>query len=90
MPEEQPEVNTTNTNTNTNTNTSTVNVVHPKVGDPRETIFRGGALLGVLDWVQENWIQRKEWVAGGVHVGGAKKLSRINKLSLQLLWNGVY
>ena len=77
LPEQEDEVNT-------------VNVVQPKVGHLRETIFRGGALLGVLDWVQENWIQRKEWTHGGVHVGSGKKLSRINKLSLQMLWNGVY
>lgn len=67
-----------------------VKVLRPKV-EGRETIYRGGALLGLLDFVQENWIQRKEWLSGGVNTGAdAKKLTRMNKFTLQMLWNGAY
>ena len=68
---------------------STVNVLQPQV-DRRESVFKGGALLGILDLVQENWIQRDVWLTGGIQVGAQRKLSRMNKLTLQLLWHGAY
>ena len=70
---------------------NTVNVVKPKV-PASEAVFKGGCLLGMLDFLQENWIQRKEWMNGGVHAGTdeTKKLTRMNKLTLQTLWHGVY
>ena len=68
---------------------NTVNVAKPKVSSG-ESVFRGGALLGILDFLQENWIQRKEWLSGGTHPGQAKRLTRMNKLSLQTLWHGAY
>ncbi|QDZ18570.1 actin-related protein 8 [Chloropicon primus] len=73
------------------TTVNTVNVAKPKVS-PSESIFKGGALLGILDYIQENWIQRKEWVNGGIHAGTSetKRLYRLNKLTLQTLWHGVY
>mmetsp|Transcript_5506 Transcript_5506/g.14236 ORF Transcript_5506/g.14236 Transcript_5506/m.14236 type:complete len:87 (+) Transcript_5506:27-287(+) len=66
-----------------------VHVVPPKV-PPSATIFRGGVLMGLLDFVQENWVQRREWASGGVNVGAPKGFNRMNKLSLQLLWHGAY
>ena len=68
-----------------------VNVAAPKGGSRREeAVYRGGVLLGVLDYTQENFVQRSEWVEGGATVGDPKTLDKVNKLVLQLLWNNAY
>ncbi|KFK31713.1 hypothetical protein AALP_AA6G149400 [Arabis alpina] len=35
--------------------------------------WKGGALLGILDFGREAWIHRNEWIENGIHVGSGKK-----------------
>ncbi|CAN8232615.1 unnamed protein product, partial [Cochlearia groenlandica] len=47
--------------------------VLPSRMDPTFVSWKGGAILGVLDFGREAWIHRKEWMENGIHVGSGKK-----------------
>ncbi|KAL1191303.1 Actin-related protein 9 [Cardamine amara subsp. amara] len=45
----------------------------PSRADPAFVPWKGGALLGVLDFAREAWVQRKEWMENGINIGSGKK-----------------
>uniref|UniRef100_A0A1J3GRF1 Actin-related protein 9 n=1 Tax=Noccaea caerulescens TaxID=107243 RepID=A0A1J3GRF1_NOCCA len=47
--------------------------VLPSRMDPTFISWKGGAILGILDFGREAWINRKEWMQNGIHVGSGRK-----------------
>ncbi|KAJ4888787.1 Actin-related protein 9 [Raphanus sativus] len=47
--------------------------VLPSRMDPTFVSWKGGAILGILDFGREAWIHRNEWMENGIRVGSAKK-----------------
>ncbi|XP_002166225.2 actin-related protein 8 isoform X1 [Hydra vulgaris] len=43
-------------------------IARPKESDPRNTCWKGGAVLSILDSAQELWISRNEWNKYGVRI----------------------
>ncbi|XP_071732517.1 actin-related protein 9 [Rutidosis leptorrhynchoides] len=41
--------------------------------NPSYVAWRGGAILGVIDYGQEAWIHREDWIQNGVHVAAGRK-----------------
>ncbi|OAE24887.1 hypothetical protein AXG93_2931s1300 [Marchantia polymorpha subsp. ruderalis] len=37
------------------------------------TCWKGGAVLGILDFQREAWVQSDEWITGGVRIGSGRK-----------------
>uniref|UniRef100_A0A1D1Y848 Actin-related protein 9 n=1 Tax=Anthurium amnicola TaxID=1678845 RepID=A0A1D1Y848_9ARAE len=50
----------------------TVEVLQSRT-DPSFVSWRGGAVLGILDFGRETWIPREEWIKRGIHVGSGRK-----------------
>ncbi|XP_010481855.1 PREDICTED: actin-related protein 9-like isoform X2 [Camelina sativa] len=48
-------------------------VVLPSRTDPAFVTWKGGAILGILDFGREAWIERQEWMENGIHKGSTKK-----------------
>lgn len=49
-----------------------VEVLQPRT-NPAFATWKGGAILGILDFGQEAWIHREDWIQGGLYVGGNRK-----------------
>ncbi|XP_048497057.1 actin-related protein 9 isoform X5 [Beta vulgaris subsp. vulgaris] len=47
--------------------------VLPSRHDPAYVSWKGGVLLGILDFTHEAWIHRLDWVSGGLYVGSKRK-----------------
>ncbi|XP_023633325.1 actin-related protein 9 [Capsella rubella] len=47
--------------------------VLPSRTDPTFVTWKGGAILGILDFGREAWIERPEWMENGVRKGSNKK-----------------
>ncbi|KAL3677879.1 hypothetical protein R1sor_020835 [Riccia sorocarpa] len=54
--------------------------------DAPVTCWKGGAVLGILDFQREAWVQADEWVSGGVRIGGGRKYRDSLTLQSQALW----
>ncbi|XXG84923.1 hypothetical protein AAC387_Pa11g0123 [Persea americana] len=50
----------------------TVEVLQSR-SDPTFVSWKGGAILGVLDFSREAWIHREDWIQNGIHVGSGRK-----------------
>ncbi|CAA7390814.1 unnamed protein product [Spirodela intermedia] len=50
----------------------TVEVLQSRV-DPSFVSWKGGAILGVLDFGRETWIHREDWIKSGIHIGSGRK-----------------
>ncbi|ESQ44684.1 hypothetical protein EUTSA_v10003170mg [Eutrema salsugineum] len=50
----------------------TVEVLQSRM-DPTFVCWKGGAILGILDFGREAWIHRNEWMENGIRVGSGKK-----------------
>ncbi|XP_021644797.2 actin-related protein 9 [Hevea brasiliensis] len=35
--------------------------------------WKGGAILGILDFGRDAWIQREDWIRNGIHIGRGRK-----------------
>ncbi|KAG8636780.1 hypothetical protein MANES_15G038500v8 [Manihot esculenta] len=35
--------------------------------------WKGGAILGILDFGRDAWIQREDWIRNGIHIGSGRK-----------------
>lgn len=35
--------------------------------------WRGGAILGILDFGRDAWLHREDWIRGGIHIAGGRK-----------------
>ncbi|EFJ12159.1 hypothetical protein SELMODRAFT_425688 [Selaginella moellendorffii] len=54
--------------------------------DPSILSWKGGVVLGVLDFSRESWIQRSDWIDGGLRVGSSKKYKDSLSLHAQAFW----
>lgn len=50
----------------------TVEVLQSRT-DPTFVSWRGGSILGVLDFGREAWIHREDWVHNGIHIASGRK-----------------
>ncbi|OVA09164.1 Actin-related protein [Macleaya cordata] len=50
----------------------TVEVLQPR-SDPTFLSWKGGAILGILDFGREAWIHREDWIRNGIHIGSGRK-----------------
>ncbi|KAL5701975.1 Actin-like protein arp9 [Ranunculus cassubicifolius] len=50
----------------------TVEVLQPK-SDSTFVPWRGGAIIGILDFGREAWIHRDDWIPNGIHVASGRK-----------------
>ncbi|XP_058084222.1 actin-related protein 9 isoform X2 [Magnolia sinica] len=50
----------------------TVEVLQSRT-DPNFVTWKGGAILGVLDFTRDGWIHREDWIHNGIHVGSGRK-----------------
>ncbi|KAG5554433.1 hypothetical protein RHGRI_012083 [Rhododendron griersonianum] len=41
--------------------------------NPAMVPWKGGAILGVLDFGREAWIHREDWIRNGIHIGSGRK-----------------
>ncbi|KAL5981376.1 Actin-like protein arp9 [Asimina triloba] len=49
--------------------------------DPNSVTWKGGAILGVLDFTRDGWIHREDWIHNGIHVGiGHPTITNISSL----------
>eukprot|EP00271_Cylindrocystis_brebissonii_P001940 TRINITY_DN12295_c0_g2_i1.p1 TRINITY_DN12295_c0_g2~~TRINITY_DN12295_c0_g2_i1.p1 ORF type:complete len:405 (-),score=60.84 TRINITY_DN12295_c0_g2_i1:4-1218(-) len=48
--------------------------------------WKGGALIGVLDFTRELWVQREDWLEGGVRLNLGRKYRESLAIQTQLLW----
>ncbi|BBN00684.1 hypothetical protein Mp_2g01170 [Marchantia polymorpha subsp. ruderalis] len=52
------------------------------------TCWKGGAVLGILDFQREAWVQSDEWITGGVRIGSGRKYRDSVTLQSQAFWYG--
>ncbi|KAG9441478.1 hypothetical protein H6P81_017332 [Aristolochia fimbriata] len=50
----------------------TVEVLQPRT-DPTFVAWKGGAILGILDFGRDAWIHREDWIRSGIHIGSGRK-----------------
>ncbi|XP_058211955.1 actin-related protein 9 isoform X2 [Rhododendron vialii] len=50
----------------------TVEVLQSRA-NPAMVPWKGGAILGVLDFGREAWIHREDWIRNGIHIGSGRK-----------------
>ncbi|XP_043811070.1 actin-related protein 9 isoform X3 [Manihot esculenta] len=50
----------------------TVEVLQSRT-NPNFVSWKGGAILGILDFGRDAWIYREDWIRNGIHVGSGRK-----------------
>ncbi|KAJ4967708.1 hypothetical protein NE237_014409 [Protea cynaroides] len=50
----------------------TVEVLQPRT-DPTFVSWKGGAIIGILDFGRDAWMHREDWICNGIHVGSGRK-----------------
>ncbi|KAL6194815.1 hypothetical protein ACLB2K_035890 [Fragaria x ananassa] len=55
-------------------------------GNPAFVPWKGGAILGILDFARDGWIRRDEWIQNGVRVGKGKKYKDSQFLQAQAMY----
>ncbi|KDP40299.1 hypothetical protein JCGZ_02297 [Jatropha curcas] len=50
----------------------TVEVLQSRT-NPISVPWKGGAILGVLDFGRDAWIHREDWIRNGIHIGSGRK-----------------
>ncbi|XP_028113299.1 actin-related protein 9 isoform X2 [Camellia sinensis] len=50
----------------------TVEVLQSRT-NPTFVSWKGGAILGVLDFGRDAWIHREDWIRSGIHIGSGRK-----------------
>ncbi|XP_027116482.1 actin-related protein 9 isoform X1 [Coffea eugenioides] len=50
----------------------TVEVLQSRT-NPTFVAWKGGAILGVLDFSRDAWIHREDWIRSGIHIGSGRK-----------------
>lgn len=54
--------------------------------DPATAMWKGGAVLAVLDFGRDLWVQYEDWLDGMVMVGSGRKYRDSNTLQAQAFW----
>nr|AXR85311.1 ARP9 [Sanionia uncinata] len=60
--------------------------VLPNRMDPMNITWKGGAVLAVLDFGRDSWVQYEDWLDGMVMVGSGRKYRDSNTLQAQAFW----
>ncbi|XP_062108131.1 actin-related protein 9 [Humulus lupulus] len=47
--------------------------VLPSRTSPMFVSWKGGAILGILDFGREAWLHREDWIKNGIHIGSGRK-----------------
>nr|ADE76036.1 unknown [Picea sitchensis] len=64
----------------------TVEVLQQRT-DPLIVSWKGGAILGILDYFsRDQWIHREDWVHGGIKTGSGRKYRDSHLLQTQAFW----
>ncbi|KAJ3706303.1 hypothetical protein LUZ61_010008 [Rhynchospora tenuis] len=50
----------------------TVEVLQSR-SEPSYVSWKGGAIIGILDFGREAWIHREDWIKNGIHIGSGRK-----------------
>lgn len=50
----------------------TVEVLHSRT-NPASVPWKGGAVLGILDFTRDAWINREDWIRSGIYIGIGRK-----------------
>ncbi|KAL0414352.1 UNVERIFIED_CONTAM: Actin-related protein 9 [Sesamum radiatum] len=50
----------------------TVEVLQSRT-NPASVSWKGGAILGILDFTRDAWIHREDWIRNGIHIGSGRK-----------------
>ncbi|KAE8667977.1 hypothetical protein F3Y22_tig00112350pilonHSYRG00015 [Hibiscus syriacus] len=50
----------------------TVEVLQSRT-NPTFVAWKGGAILGVLDFGRDAWVHRDDWIRNGIHIGSGRK-----------------
>ncbi|KAK4427745.1 Actin-related protein 9 [Sesamum alatum] len=50
----------------------TVEVLQSRT-NPASVSWKGGAVLGILDFTRDAWIHREDWIKNGIHIGSGRK-----------------
>ncbi|KAL8048121.1 hypothetical protein ABFS82_07G042800 [Erythranthe guttata] len=50
----------------------TVEVLQSRT-NPASVTWKGGAVLGILDFTRDAWIHREDWIKNGIHIGSGRK-----------------
>lgn len=48
--------------------------------------WKGGAILAILDFARDTWVQREDWTEGGVRVGAGRKYKDSLFLQTHVFW----
>ncbi|KAJ7979905.1 actin-related protein 9 [Quillaja saponaria] len=62
----------------------TVEVLQSRT-NPIFVSWKGGAILGVLDFSRDIWIHREDWIHNGIHVGSSRKYKDSHYLQAQAM-----
>ncbi|XP_031483264.1 actin-related protein 9 isoform X4 [Nymphaea colorata] len=60
--------------------------VLPSKTHPPFVPWKGGAILGVLDFGRDAWIQRQDWIQNGIYLGSGRKYKDSFLLQAQTMW----
>ncbi|XP_047315504.1 actin-related protein 9 [Impatiens glandulifera] len=52
---------------------------------PNFVSWKGGAILGILDFSRDVWIHREDWIRNGIHVGSGRKYKDSHFLQGQVM-----
>ncbi|XP_061990212.1 actin-related protein 9 [Rosa rugosa] len=55
-------------------------------GNPTFVPWKGGAILGILDFARDGWLRREEWIQNGVRVGKGRKYKDSHFLEAQAMY----
>ncbi|CAH9095363.1 unnamed protein product [Cuscuta epithymum] len=59
--------------------------VLPSRTHPAFVTWKGGAILGILDFTRDGWIHREDWMSNGIHIGSGRKYKDSYYLQAQSL-----
>ncbi|OMO95527.1 Actin-related protein [Corchorus olitorius] len=62
----------------------TVEVLQPRT-NPTFACWKGGAILGVLDFVRDAWVHQEDWIRNGIHIGSGRKYKDSHFLQAQAM-----
>ncbi|WOH12740.1 hypothetical protein DCAR_0832248 [Daucus carota subsp. sativus] len=62
----------------------TVEVLQTRT-NPSYVSWKGGAILGILDFVRDAWIHRVDWIKNGIHPGSGRKYKDSYYLQAQVM-----
>ncbi|KAJ3679929.1 hypothetical protein LUZ60_016207 [Juncus effusus] len=62
----------------------TVEVLQSR-SEPSYVSWKGGAIIGILDFGREAWIHKEDWIRNGIHIGSGRKYKDSYYLNAQMM-----